>query len=301
MTSRWYNILVALFWLATMTWLTVEKIIPPLLRGDPPDYGNLVALDEPAPAPVAWRMFWDDRPIGEAVGQTRRGDDGMSEITSRVRLDNLPLAQLAPFWVTPVLRALDSEDATLSVTAESTFSVDPLGHLVGFHSQLGLEDDLDAITMQGRVEGDELSVTVRAGEFVHTTQSYLPSNALVGDVLSPRERLPGLRRGQTWSEPVYSPFRPPSNPVEVLQASVERETRIDYDGRPTAVWLVVFRTDAGSTATSVLRGRMWVGMDGRVLRQEVRFMKSRLVFVRAAPGNHSETSPASLQDGAAAP
>jgi hypothetical protein len=211
------------------------------------------------------------------------------------------LAEVAPFWVSPVLRMLDSDEANLSVTAESVFTIDPLGHLVGFHSQLGLEGDPDAITMQGKVDADELSVTVRAGEFVHTTQSYLPAHALVGDVLSPRERLPGLRRGQTWTEPVYSPFRPPNSPVEILHASVERETKITYEGVSTPVWLVIFRTDAGSTATQMLRGRMWVRMDGQVLRQEIRFLKSRLVFERAGNPDDAVVHEPTAAAGAAAP
>src|SRR5207244_1445212 len=47
MEHRWTQLVITLFWLATMTWLTVEKILPPLRRGEPPSfrsvYGNLDA------------------------------------------------------------------------------------------------------------------------------------------------------------------------------------------------------------------------------------------------------------------
>ena len=45
MEHRWMKGVVVLFWMATMTWLVVEKVLPPLERGDPPTfhsaYGDL--------------------------------------------------------------------------------------------------------------------------------------------------------------------------------------------------------------------------------------------------------------------
>jgi hypothetical protein len=135
-------------------------------------------------------------------------------------------------------------------------------------------------------------VTVRSGKFVYTTQSFLPTDALVGDVLSPRDRLPGLRVGQTWTVPVYSPFRPATSPMEILQASVERETRLTHAGVSTPVLLVIYRAETGSTGSQVLRGRVWVDRDGLVLKQEMRFQDSRLTFERmeAAPPEDQEES-----------
>jgi len=42
MSSRWFNVLLGAFWLATMSWLVVAKVLLPLLRGDPPNYQTIL-------------------------------------------------------------------------------------------------------------------------------------------------------------------------------------------------------------------------------------------------------------------
>jgi hypothetical protein len=111
---------------------------------------------------------------------------------------------------------------------------------------------------------------------------YLPQDALVGDALSPQTRLPKLRVGQTWTVPVYSPFRPPRCPLEILQATVERNEGITWNGRKVEAWLVVYSSDpgAGLDSAKTSRGKLWVRHDGTVLKQELMILSSRLSFVR---------------------
>ena len=45
MFGRIFNGLVVVFWMIAMTWLLAEKVIPPMLGGDPPDYQSVL---EPA-------------------------------------------------------------------------------------------------------------------------------------------------------------------------------------------------------------------------------------------------------------
>ena len=33
-----FNVIVVLFWLATMSWLIVAKVLPPMRVGEPPSY-----------------------------------------------------------------------------------------------------------------------------------------------------------------------------------------------------------------------------------------------------------------------
>ena len=52
MLSRWSNIAIVLFWLATMSWLVVTKFLPPLRIGQPPDYHAILEHERGA-APFA--------------------------------------------------------------------------------------------------------------------------------------------------------------------------------------------------------------------------------------------------------
>ena len=42
MYSRWFNAAVVVLWLATMSWLVTEKVLPPLLVGEPPSYHQVI-------------------------------------------------------------------------------------------------------------------------------------------------------------------------------------------------------------------------------------------------------------------
>jgi hypothetical protein len=85
---------------------------------------------------------------------------------------------------------------------------------------------------------------------------------------------------------VYSPFHPPNQPLQILQAKVEREETIEWNGEVVNTWMIVYRNDSGSelTGAKAARGRVWVRRDGTVLKQEAVLMGSRLLFVRMPPG-----------------
>jgi hypothetical protein len=90
--------------------------------------------------------------------------------------------------------------------------------------------------------------------------------------------------------PVFSPFRPPSSPLEILQATVERTENIVWNGEPVSARLVVYRSDAGSglLAARKPRGKLWVRSDGLVLKQQVTALNSDLTFVRL-PANEARS------------
>src|SRR6185436_1668063 len=92
---------------------------------------------------------------------------------------------------------------------------------------------------------------------------------------------PNLHLGQAWTIPVFSPFRP-NSPLEILQATVEAEEFIRWNGEVVPVWTVVYRRDAGSGIASAgkPRAKIWVRRDGLVLQQEVSLLNAELRFVR---------------------
>ena len=283
MGSRAFNTAVVLVWLAAMSWLVVKKVLPPLQVGDPPNYKAILKNSRGQP-PVCWAIHWNDQPVGFAASTIVERDDNMREIHSRVFFRKLPLDEMAPGWLSAIVRPMLSRVGNLDMDAQSRLEIDPLDHLSGFESKVRLANIPDAIRMNGTIDGSQLKLAVQSGNFLYRTEKYLPPDALVGDELSPQAQLPGLRKGQTWTMPIYSPFRPPNSPLDILQATVERDDSIVWNGQSCETLQVVYRNDAGSSLLSPQepRGRLWVRRDGLVLKQEVNVFNSRLFFVRMA-------------------
>lgn len=303
MSSRPFNALVAIFWVATTSWLLREKILPPLLIGEPPSYRTILQEPTALGVPVSWKMYLDDEPLGWATSTTTRQPDGVTEIRSRVHVARLPLAELTPSWLKSIISSLedapDLAELTLAVDAVGSLDIDPLGRPIGFFSTATIgerqaprrdEEIVDGpgfkVSVRGTIEGNELKLTAKSGDFVYTTTMYLAADALLGDALSPQVRLPDLRVGQSWTMPVYSPLRPPTSPLEILQATVERQEKIRWNESLVPAMVVVFRGVPGSGLTNgqQVRARAWVGPDGNVLEHEIRLLSSRLSFERLPPG-----------------
>ena len=282
MGGRLYNGVVVVFWMATMSWLLIDKVWPTLRVGEPPNYSSILKRD-PAEPPVCWAIRWNDEPAGWAASRVVRRNDGMAEMHSRVFIGALPIDQLAPGWLGAIIKPVLRRPGRLDMDAQSKLDIDPLGRLVGFDSSVRLASIADAVRMQGVVDGNRLKLTVQSGDFTYRTEKYLSPEALVGDALSPQASLPGLHVGQQWTMPVYSPFRPPNSPMDVLEATVERQEPIVWNGETFNGLVVVYRSDAGTNLVGEPRGKLWVRGDGLVVRQEVAMLSSHLEFTRLAP------------------
>jgi hypothetical protein len=279
MGSRLYNSVVVVFWMATMSWLLIDKVWPTLRVGEPPNYTTILNHDEAEP-PVCWAIHWADRPTGWAASRVVRRSDGMREMHSRVFISELPIDQLAPGWLRAIIKPALRRPGRLDMDAQSKLDIDPLGRLVGFDSSVRLADIPDAVRMQGIIDGNKLKVTAQSADFTWKSEKYVTPEALVGDALSPQACLPNLHVGQSWTMPIYSPFRPPNSPMEVLEATVDRQEPIVWNGESVNALVVVYRSDAGMSLMGEPRGKLWVRGDGLVLRQEVAMFNSHLEFTR---------------------
>jgi len=281
MYSRWVNMAVVLLWLATMCWLVTSKVIPPVMVGHPPSHQEVLGARQ-SEEPVGWRLAMDGRPVGWAMTMTTPQPDGQAEISSRVHFDELPLEQLTPSWLRSLLQWVDEPSRQQAMDAQSVLHLDSLGRLTRFESTVSVGDLDELVCLKGELVGSQVLLSVRSGEFVYRSEVYLPGGTLVGDALQPQTRLPGLRRGQVWTVPVFSPLRPPNNPLEILHAEVEGVELLPWEGRMERVWLVVYRSDPGGSLASEreARGRLWVRRDGTVLQQEVAIFGSALTFSR---------------------
>jgi len=273
------NVIVVLFWCATMTWLVVAKIVPTMRVGEPPSYASILKAGSDDP-PVCWQIQLNDKTIGWAANKMVRRKDGITDLYSRVYLAKLPWEELAPGLLSSVLRPVMVNLGPMDVDKKTRLVIDPLGRLVEFESRVRLGNLDNAIKVQGQVDGGTLKLTAQSGELPYKFEKHLPANSLMNEELSPQVRMPGLRVGQAWTVPLYSPFRAANSPLEILQAVVERQERLTWGGEPLPCHVIVYRGDAGSPSGAEVRGRMWVDPEGLVLRQEASILGSHMHFIR---------------------
>ena len=281
MNSRWFNAVVVMLWLATMGWLVEEKVLPPLLFGEPPSYRSIVEAQQNAP-PVGWHMSLNGRPLGWALTDTQLQSTGLTEIRGRVHFNALPLAEMMPSWLRSLAGLNERSAGPLQMDARSLLAIDPLGHLVRFDSTARVDPLKEVISVQGIVEGRRLQLLVRTGNVPFSSETSLPSDALLCDALSPQTQLPGLRAGQTWTVPVYSPLCLAKTPLEIIHATVEGTEPILWNGAIEEAWLVRYTNEPRSSAgnNQSPRGTLWVRRDGTVLKQQVVLLGATVTFAR---------------------
>ena len=282
MYPRWFNVAVVALWLATMSWLIATKVVPSLLVGEPPNYTTILSAQRADP-PVGWVMDWDDRRLGWAVSMTSAIPQGLTEVRSRVHFEYLPLDEMVPDWLRPILPSFGDRRLQVPMDSRSNLVFDPLGRLSRFESSVAFASQEPFVKVRGSVDGAKMALWIRVGELPpFETEVTIPRNAMLGDTLSPQSRLPGLREGQVWTMESYSPLRPPNSPSEILCATVESRAPIFWNGQVADAFLVVYRSDPGAAIGSAgsARGKLWVRRDGMVLRQQVTVFRSALTFVR---------------------
>ena len=293
MFGRTFNGLVVVFWTIAMTWLLAEKVIPPMLGGDPPDYQSILEPPTRETLPDAWKLRWKDRMVGFAASRVEVRPSGELDRLTFVEFEDLPLEailseMLGPVAaiVKPLIQNSRGLDLNMLVATRMTFDADR--RLSRFDTTIDLSDFRGFLKLDGTVQEDgQLDIvaqlssgSVGSGQtFKHSVQ--LPPEALVEGSLSPRPELKGLYLGQKWTIPVFRSF-PPNSPVQILQAEVEQHDVILWGSEEVETKLVVYRTEAGSgvQATREPISREWVRDDGTVLRQQVRFSGLELTFER---------------------
>jgi hypothetical protein len=281
MHSRWYSSAIVMLWLSTMSWLVWQKVLPPMLVGEPPKQQEVLAARSHE-LPVGWDISFNGRNLGWAMSTVQRRLDGGLVLRGLAHFNELPVNEITPGWIQTLFKLAEHSAARIRLDARSSVVLDCEGRPTGFRSVVELPPLGDTIELDGQIEGTRMNLVARSGEFSFTTQTHLPVGALVGDTLAPQTQLPGLHLGQTWTVPVLSPLRPPNSPVEILRATVERMVVYSWEGVTYDTWLVVYRAESGLSLLGGARpqGRAWVRQDGMVLRQEVNLMDCTLTFTR---------------------
>lgn len=273
MGNRVFVGVVVMLWAGTMSWLMIAHILPPFFRGEPPTVGTLIRSE-----PTCWEVFVGNRSIGTAVSQAVPGALGTTEIHSRVVLHGIEVKELAPQWMGGLLRSLGN----ISLDTRSSFTLDSFGDLSYFKTAVHLNDLPFVMRVNGKVDGADLKVRVQSGDMTHEVTYQAPSKSRLTSELVPDAKLLQIYVGRQWQQEIYSPFRPPGNALQIMQAEVVEERDIDHRGERIHARKIEYRnlSSAGVSNDNTLHAVVWVGDDGMVLLQEVYLMEVKLRFER---------------------
>ena len=130
MYSWQFGTAVVLLWLATMTWLVTEKVLPPLLVGEPPNYSRIIESQEHA-SPTGWHILVNHRCVGWSLSDTQRQPSGLVEFRDRVHFDIVPLEESTVTWARTFSKLLAHPIGKLRMDSRSVLTIDPLGALAG--------------------------------------------------------------------------------------------------------------------------------------------------------------------------
>lgn len=272
MGNKVYTCVVVLLWGATMSWLVGSKILPPFMRGEPPRTG--INANEP----VCWKVRVGEQQIGWAVSQAVPGADGTTELHSRVQLEAVPLARMAPRWMTAVIDNI----GPLEMDMRSRTTLDSLGNLSMFEASVEINDLPSAIVMKGTVDEGHIRLRLQYGEVLHQVNYPWPKHALLGSKLTPDATIMQAYTGRKWQKEVYNPFGGPQGAIEVIEAEVVGEEALHINGQLTKTRRIDYRSmdSTGVSSDERRRSTMWVADDGKVLREEINLMDVLLRFDR---------------------
>lgn len=299
--STWYKGIVIAFWLTTTAWLMVTKIVPPFVVGNPPSMRVILDSMDEESSLVGWDLRIGGKHIGWAINRFEKTSYGAQEFQTFVELRHLSLNSILSDAFSSMLKWRQPEDADdalsieLAIDSWTRLTIDTLGYPSHLITEFTVTDNAllgngkmgdvpnFRIRLQGEVVGDTLQLDLSIGDFKYKRIFSIPRDAMITDSLAPMGELPGLRVGQSWTVPVFSPFQAGAErPMELLEARV---TRMD-----TVVWedmavrcMVVELSEAGQqslTSNRGIRGRSWVAPDGKVLKNELVLQNEPLTFER---------------------
>ena len=252
MANRVFVSAVIVLWLGSMSWLMVDKILPSLHEGEAP----LAAGYEPG-VPVAWKVYWGDRPVGTAASVRRPGVLNTTSIENRVVLEDVPLLDLVPV----LMRRVVGEIGSMKFDARTVLDFDSLDNFAKFTSRVSVNEITPVLQLDGQVNGPFLELKVRFGDVPYEPKVPIANQAALSEALFPDAKLPYMYVGRRWTEEVYNPFRSPTSPVRMgccrspnrSARNVTRSWPASVAARPARAWSEEVAT--GGTRIAYQSGR----------------------------------------------
>ncbi len=273
MANKIFVLAVVVLWLCSMTWLFTDRILPTFQDGQPPaieTYENGQA--------VAWNVEWEGKNVGKAASVRVPGAGGSVELHNRISLKEMPIIDLAPAWMRMAVPSLGE----MSFDVISRVEFDSLGNFASFDSKVMLNEMPSVLRLSGRVKDSYLRLNVISGQLPYEVPIYMPDSKSLNEMLFPDARLPYMYVGRHWQEEVYSPFRAPGEPTELIHAEVVGEEQIEFGEESRRVLKVEYHGIIGSGISDKarLQAVSWVEPEGTVLRRDVFLGTARLRFNR---------------------
>lgn len=299
MPSRIYWMPALVLWFAAMGWLFSTKILPTLTGGQPPAYVDLLPKTEViVPVPIRWSIRWNGREIGWAENKITRSSDGTGKIVSEVNFQQLPVDEMLRDLMGAIGRLaapMIGEIGNVDLQVLTSLDFDHYGVLSSLETKVNVGELEELLRIQGQVTGEKLDLRaiVNMGDsenvIYRDKEIHLPPDALLADSFSPRPKMANLRVGQTWTFQSYQPMMP-HNPLTLIQAEVEREELLEWNGQIVRTRKVAFRRDSGSGISSTRKpiSEVWVRRDGTVLRQDLILANVKVQFVRTPQASSPE-------------
>lgn len=278
MFNRPYVLVVVAFWLMMMAWLAATKILPPILEGERPEYQQELVGEGSEVRRSAWKLFWNQRPIGVTVLEASHEEGQLPQVRSVAKISNLSLQRLledtlggmARFWNT----VSDADEVNIDLSIATRILFDEVQQLDHFETTLKMSDGTDLLFVSGQMlESSRVRIDLRQGGGIPLPQGLMakdiaiPPDVEFSTLMTPRTTLKRLHVGQKWNVPSINPLAPAAS-VRVIEAMVEaKESVAWYKDEPLLV--VVYREDrTANQGAATIVGRSWVTPSGDVLRQE---------------------------------
>ncbi len=304
MSHRLLSICIFIGWVVAMGWLVTTKIVPPMLTGQQPTYQTMLP-NAAAHEMVEWEIRLNGEHVGIASNDIQRNPEGGGRVRTVVNLHEFSVDEIFGELTkgTRVLSFFSSNkqqprfgDMHLKITSELQFDV--FGELNRFHSNVSIDELVDFIQLNGIVNSQQLLLTVFTNNYgsgepnkIYDNVMKIPPGTLMTDAFSPQPRLARLKVGQSWVFQRYQPLRP-SNPIEMMEATVERRDAFDWNGESVVANVVAIRREASGSLTAGRQpiGYVWSLKDGTVVRQESMIGSMEVVFDRIAPSEGAEVT-----------
>ena len=222
MGNRIFVGVVVLLWAGTMSWLMVARILPPFFHGEPPAHG--------APRPRRAGLLGDRVRAGRSAMRSAR--------RSRARWARRK-STAACCWRESTFASwrrngwgawcagMGEISLDTRTRAGARFARQPVvvRHEGAAQRSAAGDEGAGARRRAGAAAEDSIGRRHARGELPGSVANRCSASELI-----PEPKLLQVYVGRKWQQEVYSPFRPPTNSMEMMQAEVVEEGSIEHNG-----------------------------------------------------------------------
>jgi hypothetical protein len=278
MPSRFFTVVILLFWASSSGWFFFSELWPRIRGGDAPLFVIDLADEARRNSPP---IYWDIIRGGKSIGQLKTTiayRDADDSFDLRGTIKSLNLGKTSSLQVSDLENnyRVTREGKLLAVSAKMNFQV-----LQGIECKVELSGELN-----GNVFNTKLKLE---SPLINKEMALAPVTMTArGSALNPLhpvDRIHGLIPGKRWRIALVDPVRdalaslvPGTDPdVAYVQARVLPTLQtLNWRGQDRECYVIEYTAEA-------VEARTWVlARDGTVFRQEARFHEDEVILERAA-------------------